>query len=132
MGRGPDAPVIFFDGVCHVCSGLVRFVIRHDRQGLFRFAPLDSDVARARLGPPAADADSLILIEEGRRYERSDAVIRIARRLGGPWSAAVALRLVPRAARDWAYDQFARRRYRWFGQRETCYVPTPDERTRFL
>jgi predicted DCC family thiol-disulfide oxidoreductase YuxK len=132
VDRGSDAPVIFFDGVCHVCSGLVRFVLRHDRRGRFRFAPLDSDVARARLGSSAAASDSVILLEAGRRYERADAVLRIARELGAPWSAAVVFRILPHGLRDWGYDWFARRRYRWFGKRETCYLPTPDERARFL
>ncbi len=76
--------------------------------------------------------DSFVLVEDGRVFTRSEAALRIARRLGVPWSLAYPLMVVPRPFRDWAYDVVARNRYRWFGKRETCRVPTPDLRRRFL
>jgi predicted DCC family thiol-disulfide oxidoreductase YuxK len=77
-------------------------------------------------------ADTIVLVEDGRRYERSAAVLRIARQLRAPWPLLFAFIVVPRPLRDWAYDAVARRRYRWFGRRETCMVPTPELRARFV
>jgi predicted DCC family thiol-disulfide oxidoreductase YuxK len=124
-----------FDGVCHVCSGSVRFVLPRDRNGAFRFASLQSPVADRLLGAcgrAPGTLDSLVLIDEGRCYERSEAALRIAARLAFPWRLAAALRIVPRSIRDGVYSWFAARRYRWFGRKETCDLPPPEWRQRFL
>jgi predicted DCC family thiol-disulfide oxidoreductase YuxK len=127
--------VIVFDGVCNLCNGLVDFVIARDPDARFRFASLQSDAARrllhgAQLEPPLRD--SVVLIEHGHVFRRSEAALRIARRLGAPWSFAYPLVAVPRPVRDWIYEVVARNRYRWFGKRPTCRVPTADLRRRFL
>ena len=126
--------VILFDGVCNLCNGFVQFVIARDPGRRFRFASLQSDAARRCLerADPAADADSIVLLEEGRLFTRSTAALRIARRLRFPWSLAFALIVVPRPVRDWIYNCVARNRYRWFGRRETCAIPTPELEERFL
>jgi len=127
--------VILFDGICNLCNGFVDFVIARDRAAHFRFASLQSDAARRVLSEVNAEhplPDSFVLVEDGRVFTRSEAALRIARRLGVPWSLAYPLMVVPRPFRDWAYDVVARNRYRWFGKRETCRVPTPDLRRRFL
>ncbi|HWF83518.1 MAG TPA: DCC1-like thiol-disulfide oxidoreductase family protein, partial [Vicinamibacterales bacterium] len=115
--------------MCNLCNGLVHFVIAHDRARRFRFASLQSDAARRCLGgaETAADVpgpDSIVLLEEGRLFTRSTAALRIARHLRFPWSLAFALIAIPRPVRDWVYNFVARNRYRWFGTRETCMIPT--------
>lgn len=128
-------PVIVFDGMCNLCSRSVAFIIRRDPERRFRFAPMQSE-AGARLlqrhGLDPDDVRTLLLVEGGRPYLRSDAWLRVVRRLRGPWRLAAGLRLVPRPVRDWVYGVVARNRYRWFGRREQCLVPTPEERDRFL
>ncbi len=127
--------MILFDGVCNLCNGLVQFVIARDPARRFRFASLQSDVAQRRLegaGIAADVPDSIVLLEEGRLFTRSTAALRIARRLRFPWSLAFALIVVPRPLRDWVYSLVARNRYRWFGRRETCMIPTPELEERFL
>ena len=129
------APVILFDGVCNLCSGAVQFVIARDPHAQFRFAALQSDAAAARLRPFGHRGqlpDSVALIEGDRLYTGSTAVLRIARHLRAPWPLAYWLVAVPRPLRDWLYRLVARRRYRWFGRRESCFAPPSDLRDRFL
>ena len=132
---GPTPPIILFDGVCNLCNRSVQMVLRHDRKARFRFASLQSPVGeklRGELGIDREKVDSVILVEDGRWYQESDAALRIARGLGGPWKLLGAFRLIPRPLRDAAYRLIARNRYRWFGKRETCWLPTPELRGRFL
>ena len=133
MIRGSTPAVIYFDGFCGLCNGFVDFVLRRDSAHRFRFAPLQGSTATARFGP-AGDVDptTILLEAEGIIYERSTAALRIVSRLGGIWRAAAVLRLVPRPIRDWVYDWVARNRYAWFGKRDTCRLPTPQEREAFL
>ena len=132
----PDT--ILFDGVCNLCNGFVQFVIRHDPAGRFRFAALQSEAARALLAanglPPAAAADpeSVLLLSGGRLYSHSAAVLRVAHGLGGAWRLARLGEVLPRAWRDAAYRFVARHRYRWFGRQESCMLPTPALKARFL
>lgn len=127
--------VILFDGVCNLCNAAVDFVIERDPAGRFRFAALQSDAGR-RLqrdyGLGSIDAKSVLLIDSGRVFARSTAALRIASRLGPPWSLMTVFLLVPVPVRDWLYGFVARRRYRWFGRRSTCRLPSPDELARFL
>ena len=128
-------PLILFDGVCNLCNGAVAWVVEHDAGARYTFASLHSQVARDALAARAATAplpDSIVLIDDGAMYVRSDAVLKIAAGLAFPWSLAVGLHLVPRPLRDWMYAWVARNRYRWFGTRESCMVPTPELRARFL
>jgi predicted DCC family thiol-disulfide oxidoreductase YuxK len=131
---------ILFDGVCNLCNGFVQFVIRHDARGRFRFAALQSEVGQALLaahGQPTtaallASPDSVVLLEGGQLYSHSAAVLRIARQLDGPWRLAAVGGLLPQRWRDAAYRFVARHRYRWFGRQESCLLPTPELRARFL
>ena len=127
-------PLVLFDGVCNLCNAAVRFIIPRDPRGLFQFAPLTSEAAARALAsvPLAERPDSVVLIDEGRVFTRSEAALRILRRLAFPWPLAYALILLPRALRDWGYDAIARRRYRWFGRHEQCPIPSPSIRDRFL
>lgn len=131
-----DHPILLYDGVCNLCNGVTQFVIRRDpAPGKFRFAALQSDAGRALLrkhGLPEDSLDTFVMVEKGRAYLRSTAGLHVLRGLGFPWSVAYPLILVPRALRDAVYDWIARNRYSWFGRQESCVVPTPEIRSRFL
>jgi predicted DCC family thiol-disulfide oxidoreductase YuxK len=129
-----DGPVLLFDGVCNLCTGAVRFVVRRDPDGRIRFAPLQSAAGRAlsaRHDLPD-DLDSVVLVEGDRAYTKSDAAIRVAELLGWPYRAATVARLLPRRLRDAVYDVIAANRYDWFGRKERCLVPNEDVSDRFL
>lgn len=125
-------PTILFDGVCNLCNAAVLWVIRHDPEAVFKLASLQSQAARELLGDAQVDLpDSIVLVDDDGVHTRSDAAIRIARRLGRPWLMA-RTGWVPRFIRDSVYNLVARHRYRLFGKRESCMVPTPELRSRFL
>jgi predicted DCC family thiol-disulfide oxidoreductase YuxK len=127
--------VILFDGVCNFCNGAVNFVISRDRDGYFKFAALQSAVGEELLDKHRIDkveTDSVVLIEDDKAYLHSSAALRIVRRLPGLWPVLYGLIIVPKGIRDWAYRLFAKHRYRLFGRREECMIPTPEIRTRFL
>ena len=128
---------ILFDGVCNLCNSFVQFIIKHDPNGRFRFASLQSEVGRQLLAAHSitivsADPESVLLVANGKVYSHSTAVLRILRKLGGMWSLLYAGMLLPRFARDAAYRFVARNRYRWFGREEACMLPTPELAQRFL
>jgi predicted DCC family thiol-disulfide oxidoreductase YuxK len=126
---------ILFDGVCNLCNGFVTFVIARDPGAHFRFAALTSSAAARVLRQaeaPAVMPDSILLVEDGALFVRSDAGLRIARRLTFPWPLLYGFVIVPRVIRDAVYDFIAARRYRWFGRRDVCMIPTPELRSRFL
>ncbi len=134
VATGMSEPVVLFDGVCNLCNGVVRFVHANDPAGRVRFVSLQSPRAAELLAPTggrprAAPRSARAAV---RRHERSDAVLHIALELRAPWPLAFAAILVPRAARDAAYRWVARNRYRWFGRRDTCPLPPPGLRERFL
>jgi predicted DCC family thiol-disulfide oxidoreductase YuxK len=139
--------VVLFDGVCNFCDASVNFIIEHDPKGYFKFAPLQSDEGRrlanqygfesetAESNDPASDLipiDSVILVEDGKAYTHSTAALKIIKRLGMPWSLMYAFMVVPKPIRDWAYKLFARYRYRLFGRKDQCMLPSPEVRARFL
>ncbi|HVZ03057.1 MAG TPA: thiol-disulfide oxidoreductase DCC family protein [Dongiaceae bacterium] len=128
-------PVIVFDGVCHLCTGFAKFVIRHDPDGRFLFLAAQSARGEAlyrRLGYKTDDWDSNLLVLEGRVHTELDAAIEITRRFGGFWRLTPILYVLPRPLRDWLYNRIARNRYDWFGKREVCFMPTPELMSRFL
>jgi predicted DCC family thiol-disulfide oxidoreductase YuxK len=133
----PAHPVVLFDGVCNVCNWSVNFVIDRDPHARFRFASLQSSTARTLvegLGGtiPEGDPDGIIVVDGDRLYEKSSAMLRIAHYMSGAWPLLAALRIIPRPLRDALYRWFAARRYRWFGKSDTCRIPTPELRARFL
>jgi len=138
--RAKEGPVLLYDVLCGFCDRTVQLVLRFDRRGVMRFAPLEGAFAREVLDRHVGlrDVDSLILVEpsaEGRAERvrvRSDAVLALARHVGGLWRALSLFRWVPRSVRDWAYDVFARHRYRVFGRHAACPIPPPEVRARFL
>ncbi|XBP66569.1 thiol-disulfide oxidoreductase DCC family protein [Bacillus velezensis] len=130
----PDR-VLLFDGVCNLCGGAVQFIIKRDPAGKISFASLQSDTARELLaseGLPTEQFDSMIFIENGRIYKKSAAVLKVSRHLRGAWRLSAVFFAVPRPLRDRAYSFIARRRYKWFGKREACMLPSPEIKNRFL
>jgi predicted DCC family thiol-disulfide oxidoreductase YuxK len=128
-------PIVLFDGVCNLCSGAVQFIIRRDPEGRFRFASLQSPLGEellARFGIDSKLVDSVILVEGDRWFKESDAALRVAHGMSGAWRMLWVLRVIPRPIRDGLYRLVARNRYRWFGKPETCWLPTPELRGRFL
>ena len=129
-------PVIFFDGVCNLCNGAVRFIIRRDPDSYFRFATLQSAYARKFLSEMGyhefSEMDSIILIKEGNIFVKSDAALGIARHLSGIWPVLYGLRIFPRYLRNFVYDLVANNRYKWFGKKDACMIPTPEIRSRFI
>ena len=126
--------ILFFDGVCGLCNWSVDFVLKRDTQGLIQFSPLQGDTARTLL-PPADlnDLDSVVLWVAGRTYRKSAAVVRVLWSLGPGWQIiGTALWLIPLPIRNLGYTLVAKNRYRLFGKKETCRLPTPEERIRFL
>ena len=126
--------IVLFDGLCNFCNASVNFIIDRDPDGQFKFASLQSGLGKKlRARHAISDAlDAMVLIEDGAAYTASTAALRIARQLTPPWPLAYALIAVPRPLRDWAYHQLSSRRYALFGRSETCRVPTPDVRSRYL
>lgn len=132
--------ILLYDGLCPLCNRAVRFVLRRDRQGTVRFAPLHGETARAILArhPALASVDTLVLVETGRSsgaervFIRAEAVLRVAASLGGPWRGVLVARAVPRVLRDAAYDLVARVRHRAFGRYAACPAPDPRYAARFL
>lgn len=132
----PEAPegLILFDGVCGLCSRWVRFVISRDPEMTFRFLPIQSEAGRRfaqDMGVSPDDPETNIVILDGRAWFKSDAALAVISRLGGPGWARMLLRL-PRRLRDPVYDLIARNRYRLFGRRQVCLLPSGQDRARFL
>lgn len=128
-------PVILFDGVCNFCNAGVNFIIRQDKKKLFRFAALQSDAGQRLLtehGLPTKELNSFILIEEGKVYNKSTAGLRVYRKLPWYWGWTQLFWIAPKFIRDAVYDFIARNRYKWFGKRESCMIPTPELKSRFL
>lgn len=127
-------PVVLFDGDCHFCHWSVQFIIKRDPQLLFYFASQQSDAGRELLkenGVPE-EIDSLVLIENGKAYMKSTAVLRICRHLYGGWKFFSLFRFIPNPIRDAVYDLAAKNRYKWFGKKDSCPIPPVGIRKRFL
>jgi len=126
-------PVVLFDGLCGLCDRLVDFALAADRAHRLRFAPLQGRTARALLGDAAGAVDSLAVAVDGVVLQRSAAVLAVLAHLGGPWRLlAAAARLLPGPLREAGYRFVAARRYRWFGRKDACRQPGPEERAYFL
>ena len=127
--------IVLFDGVCNFCNGAVNFIIARDRDGYFKFAPLQSETGiemQKECGIDSEKTDSIILVENEKVFLHSSAALKIARHLNGLWPAFYVFVIVPRPLRDWAYKLFAKYRYRLFGRQDACMIPTPEMRARFL
>ncbi|QLH81604.1 thiol-disulfide oxidoreductase DCC family protein [Halosimplex pelagicum] len=130
-----DKPILLFDGVCNLCNGSIQFVIEHDPEGVFRFAPLQSAAGERLLddvGFEDYDFDTFVLVDGDDYYTKSEAALRVASELEFPWSLAGVGRVVPRPLRDAVYDTVASHRYAVFGKKAQCMIPSPEIRERFV
>ncbi|MDO3681438.1 thiol-disulfide oxidoreductase DCC family protein [Paenibacillus ehimensis] len=128
-------PLVFYDGVCGFCQRVVQFIIPRDRSAIFRFVAIQSETGSRLLrrhGLDPAELNTFVLLEQGRVYTRSTAGLRVLRRLDGAWPLLYALIVVPRPVRDLVYKWIAANRYRFFGKSDSCMLPPPEVRERFL
>ena len=128
--------IILFDGVCNLCNGAINFIITHDKKDTFRYASLQSDIAQKLLQERNIDPatmDSIVLIDPGSAYyHKSTAVLQIAKRLSGLYPLLSLFLMLPNTMRDWIYDIIATNRYRWFGKKDQCMIPTPRLKALFI
>lgn len=127
--------VILFDGVCNFCNSSVNLIIRNDRKNIFRFAPLQSGIGNQLLKHYHIDpqiTDSIVYIEGGKAYVRSSAALRIAKRMKGLYPLLFGFIIIPPFVRDLFYNIIAKNRYKWFGKKDSCMIPTPEVRQKFI
>jgi len=127
--------IILFDGVCNLCNSSVNFIIDKDVRNVFKFASLQSETGTKLIknyNLTAENIDSVILIDNDRAYIKSDAALMIAAELGGVYKILSFMRIIPKFIRDFFYDIIARNRYRWFGKKDVCRIPTPELKSKFL
>ena len=135
IDESDDHPILVFDGVCNLCNGAIQFIIPRDPDGTLRFAPLQSDLGetvRESAGLSTDDLETVVLVDDGMAYTKSDAAIRVGEHLGGPYRLLSLGRLLPRGLRDRIYDFVAEHRYDWFGKKDQCMIPDEDVSHRFI
>lgn len=135
LNRLTKMNVVVFDGVCNLCNGAVNWIIDHDKNNRFRFSSLQSDYGKqivAKYNLQQNYMDTFILVEDEQAYIKSTAALRVLKGLGGFYKLAYASIIIPRFIRDAVYNFIARNRYRWFGKRESCRMPTPELKAKFI
>jgi predicted DCC family thiol-disulfide oxidoreductase YuxK len=128
-------PIILFDGICNLCNSSVQFVLKHDKQGIFRFASLQSEAGRLLLQKnnlPQSNFNSFVLIQDDKVYLKSTAALKVAKQMSGATKYLYTFIVVPAFIRDAVYNVIAKNRYKWFGKKESCMIPTPALQSRFL
>ncbi|MFN4763977.1 thiol-disulfide oxidoreductase DCC family protein [Gillisia sp. Q332] len=135
-GLPKDKKIILFDGVCNLCNNSVNFIIEHDKKDIFRFASLQSEIGRkltSERGIDSEELDSIVLIEPGVVYfKKSTAALEISKELSGGYSMLKYFSFLPEGLRDGVYDLIANNRYKWFGKKDSCMIPTPELKAKFL
>lgn len=130
-----DNKVILFDGVCNLCNGAITFIIKRDKKDVFRYAPLQSEIGKKLAAKHDIDlqkVDSIILMTNNKAVSKSTAALRIAQQLSGAWPLFIVFLIVPTFIRNGVYDFIARNRYKWFGKKDACMIPTPELKSKFL
>ncbi|MEM7084986.1 MAG: thiol-disulfide oxidoreductase DCC family protein [Bacteroidota bacterium] len=130
-----DKKILLFDGVCNLCNSSVTFVIQRDKKDLFRFAALQDPAGQELIKKYEIDTsktDSIILVSNDRAYTKSTAALKVARHLGGAYPLLYGFMIVPNFIRNWVYDYVAKNRYKWYGKKESCMIPTPELKSKFL
>ena len=134
-GMNPKSQILLFDGVCNLCNGLVQFIIKRDKKDRFRFAALQSAKGQAlcqKLNLPLSGFDSIVYLKNGKCFLKSSAALHVLNDLGGFWRLFFGLMLLPKPIRDVLYDLVAQNRYKLFGKRAECMIPTPELKKKFL
>ncbi|MCB0451880.1 MAG: thiol-disulfide oxidoreductase DCC family protein [Aequorivita sp.] len=127
--------IILFDGVCNLCNGAVTFTIKRDKKNVFRFAALQSEIGQqliSKFNIDTSKVDSIILIDDEKQYEKSSAALHIAKQLSGAYPLLFGFMIVPKFIRNAVYDYIAKNRYKWFGKKEICMIPTAELKAKFL
>jgi predicted DCC family thiol-disulfide oxidoreductase YuxK len=127
--------IVLFDGVCNLCNAAILFIIKRDKNNRFKFAPLESDTGKELLSMHQIDSskiDSIVLISGDSAFAKAGAALRISKHLTGLWPLLYSLVIIPRCISDGVYDFIARNRYKWFGKKESCMIPTPELKSKFL
>jgi predicted DCC family thiol-disulfide oxidoreductase YuxK len=130
-----DHPIILFDGVCNLCNSIVQFVIKKDKKKQFLFASLQGKTGQEvlkKFNLPVNDFNSFIILEADKIYTRSTGALRMLKKLGGGWKLFYGFIILPRFIRDAVYNWIARNRYKWYGKRDECMIPTPELKERFF
>jgi len=130
-----EQPVILFDGVCNLCNSSILFIIQHDPTAKFKFASLQSEFGKNQMqkfGLDVSELESVMFIKNGKLYQKSNAALEIARHLSGAWPLLYGLKIIPPFLRNSVYNWIARNRYRWFGKKDACMIPTPELKARFI
>lgn len=128
-------PVLLFDGVCNLCNASVQWVLLHDKKGIFKFAALQSETGQALLRQHGLDGqnfNTVVLVDQNRALLKSDVPLEITHKLGGFWQLFSVFKIIPKSIRDLVYDWVARNRYKWWGRRESCMLPRPEWKGRFV
>jgi predicted DCC family thiol-disulfide oxidoreductase YuxK len=125
--------IVFFDGYCGLCNGFVDFMMKADKQAQFKFSPLQSEYAKANLSPSdVEDLKSVVVLIDGKTYRKAEGVLKAVSSLGGVWKLSIALGILPASILNLGYNLVAENRYKIFGKSDTCRLPTPEERARFI
>tara|TARA_B110000093_G_C12704030_1_gene299434 strand:+ start:166 stop:576 length:411 start_codon:yes stop_codon:yes gene_type:complete len=128
-------PLVLFDGVCNLCNSSVQYVIKHDRYNKFKFASLQSDAAKEILlqfNENNSDLNSIILIDNNKIFKKSLAILRLLKILGGIYTLLYIFIIIPKPLRDWVYDYIAKNRYKWYGKKDSCMIPTKELKNKFI
>lgn len=131
----PSQSVILFDGVCNLCNSSIDFILKRDKENRFLVGALQEEAGKrllARFQVKPEYLDSLVLVENGEIFFRSTAALKIARNLSGFWPFFYVFMAIPTSVRDWVYNWIGKNRYRWFGKKNTCRLPSPGEKAKFL
>ena len=130
-----ENPIILFDGICNFCDGAINFVLKQDKKGVFRFAPLQSEAGQKILQQyklPIKDFESFVFIDDGKIYKKSAASLKVMNKLPWYWKGLQIFWIIPGFIRNAIYDFIAKNRYKWFGKKDSCMIPSPKIRSRFL
>ncbi len=129
-----DQLIVLYDGVCHLCQRSVRFIIRHDKKNKFKFASLQSEIAQKRFSEIhfKNSLETIVLLKGTQHFEKSNAVLEIAKHLSGAWPLLYVFKFIPRLLRDAVYTYIAKHRYRWFGRSDSCLIPSEEMKAKFL
>jgi predicted DCC family thiol-disulfide oxidoreductase YuxK len=131
-----EKKIILFDGVCNLCNASVQYIIKKDKKDVFRFVALQSDLGQKitkHIGVDTSNLDSIILYEPGKAYYyKAEAALKIATSFGGFYSILKLFTFIPNAISNTVYDYIAKNRYKWYGKKESCMIPTPELKSKFL
>ena len=130
-----NKPIVLFDGVCNLCNGAVKFIIKHDKTNALQFAALQSETGQKLLAQynfPVNELSSFVLIENNKAYDRSTGALRVVKKFTGLWPLLYGFIIVPKVLRDGVYNLVGKNRYKWFGKKDACMIPTPELKARFL